>query len=174
MLPIESFNLFFQADSSSVFILPDNRIHADRIIHSVPVISPRNGEGKSGRAVGRTFHLVCIPASAQIHQVADTCIGAYVFHFSAIPQWEGFVVTVDKQNGVSFLLQCVQVILSHVMADHSSAAVVVIPCLACHLQGNQDSHYSGQKNGSRRFQFPFQQSSNAGNSHSGPDGKSIK
>ena len=41
----------------------------------------------------------------------DTCIGAYVFHFSAIPQWEGFVVTVDKQNGVSFLLQCVQVIL---------------------------------------------------------------
>ena len=101
-------------------------------IVDIEVAAPGNGE--CGRIVGRTAHLVGVPVGLQVRKVADAGIGTVTLNFLVVPQGEGVVVTVGKDDGVAFLGQRVQVVESEVAASVTAGTVVVVPRLAHHLQ----------------------------------------
>ena len=52
-----------------------------------------------------------------------------------------FVITIGVDNRVAFFLQSHQVVLSEVAGNEASAAVVVIPCLSRHLDGDEQTEH---------------------------------
>ena len=126
------------------------------------------------RVVSLTLHLVDIPVGLQITEVAHTHIGAVSFHFLVVPQWEGVVVSVSKDNRISFFRNGVQVVLSEFAGYIASATVVVIPCLAHHLDRNEQSK-NGCKDSTRLFSdLLFQPTCDTCHTHTYPDGEGIE
>ena len=80
-------------------------MNLDRCVCSLAIFDAFPVDGDGWRIVCRTSHLVDVPVGLQIAEVADACIGAHAFSLLIVPEWEGVVVTICKDDGVSFLLQ---------------------------------------------------------------------
>ena len=87
------------------------------------------------RFVGRTAHLCHIPVGGEIRHVDHSDVGAVAFHFLCIPEREGVVVAGGEDDAVFVYAR--QVVHAEVAAGIASAAVVVVPCLAYHLERNE-------------------------------------
>ena len=111
-------------------------LHGDIVVRSRTEIQAWPADRQAGRVVGWTLHLVNIPVGGQIAQVAHTCIAPHALDFLVVPKRECVVVAVGKDNGIAFILQGHEIVLPKIAASITSAAVVVIPCLAGHLNGH--------------------------------------
>ena len=60
-----------------------------------------------------------------------------------VPQRKSIIVAIRKDNGMSLILHTVQIIRSEIPAHITVTAVVVIPSLTDHLQGNKHSESNG-------------------------------
>ena len=88
------------------------------------------------RVVGRTAHLVDVPVGLQIREVADAGVGTHTLYVLIIPQGEGVVVAIGEDDRVAFVLQRHQIVLAEVTTGVAATAVVVVPSLRCHLNGD--------------------------------------
>ena len=121
--------LFYFRTDGDVFVLS---LH---VFHTIP------GDRERRRVVGRTFHLVDVPVGLQVTEVTGTCVGTETFCFLIVPQRESIVVTVGEDDRIPFFLQCHQVVLTEVTGYEATAAVVIVPRLSCHLNGNKQAEY---------------------------------
>ena len=87
------------------------------------------------RFVSGTAHLGHVPIGGKIGEIDNSHVGAPAFHFLRIPQRECVVVTAGKYDSV-FVNAC-QVVHAEVAASIAAGAVVVVPCLADHLERNE-------------------------------------
>ena len=126
------------------------------------------------RVVCLTLHLVDVPVRLQVTQVTYTHIGTETFRFLVVPQGECIVVTVSKDNRIAFFLYGAQIILSEVAAGITSATVMVIPGLANHLDGYEQTDYSCNDGSGFLTQFALQPLGNTRHPHAYPDGKCIE
>ena len=128
-----------------------------------------------GRRIVRvTLHLVDVPVGLQVAQVADTNIGAISFHFLIVPQWEGVVISIGKDNRVAFFRNGIQVVLTEFTCYIASASIMVVPCLAYHLNRNKQSQYGCQDSGWLFADLLFQPFGNTCHTHTNPNGKGIE
>ena len=93
--------------------------------------------GQRCRLIGGALHLADVPVSGQIAQVHGTHVGAVTFYLLQVPQGEGVIVTVAEDDTVGSHTR--QVVAAEVACCGATAAVVVVPRLAYHLQGNEDA-----------------------------------
>ena len=121
-----------------------------------------------------TLHLVDVPVRLQVTQVTYTYIGTETFRFLVVPQGESIVVTIGKDNRVTFFLYGAQVVLSEVACHITVAAVVVVPRLAHHLDGYEQTNYSCNDGSRFLTQFALQPLGNTRHTHAYPDGKCIE
>ena len=134
------------------------------------------GDGDAGRLVSRTTHLVDVPWRLQVAEVADTGVRAEFLRLLVVPEGEGVVVAVGVDNGESLVGQGIEVVLSEVAAHIAVTAVVVIPCLASHLDRYKNADKRSQHGGYEvvlleQFLQPFCHSSY---SQSNPNGESVE
>ena len=61
-----------------------------------------------------------------------------------VPQGEGVVVAIGKDDGAAFLGQALQIVLSVVPTGVASGTVMVVPRLAYHLKGDKHTKHRRQ------------------------------
>ena len=170
-------------------------LDSDVFVGSLDVVHAVPGDGERRRVVGRTLHLVDVPVGVEVRQVAGAGVGAEAFGLLVVPQGESIVVAIGVDDGVAALLERHQVVLPEVACHVAVAAVVVVPGLAGHLDGDEEADDGDDEgNGQRGFQLgsfltfarcfglgggfaphPLaQQLDEAGDTHADPDGKGVE
>ena len=96
------------------------RFNGNVLVGTRAVLDALPRDRYAGRVVGRTAHLVDVPVSLQVAQVAHTGICAHTFYILVVPQGEGIVVTVCEDDGVILVLQRHQIVLSEVTTGVTS------------------------------------------------------
>ena len=95
--------------------------------------------GQRCRLIGGALHLGDIPVGGEVTEVHHAHVGAIAFHLLQIPQREGVVVAIGEDNGV--FVEARQIVHTKVVRTSAIRAVVVVPCLAHHLQGHQQTNH---------------------------------
>ena len=117
------------------------------------------GVGGGYHGNGRRFEIGImslhdIPIGTQIVGIERAHVGAESFGVLDVPYGERVVVAADEKNGV--LVDARQNVHRIVAAYGSASAIVVVPCLSCHLERNEDAggeRYSGSD--APCMDFPF-------------------
>ena len=147
--------------------------HKVVLARDILVAVPRDGHSR--RAVCRTAHLVDIPVGLQVAQVAHAYILTHTLCVLVIPQGEGVVVTIGKDNRRRALLQGVEVVLSEVTAGIAAAAVVVVPVLRSHLHGHQHARHADHRGHHGIVKLDAAQPvDDGGHTHAHPYGEGIE
>ena len=147
----------------------------ERVLAVVYVAEPRPRDGQRGRVVGGAQHLVGVPVGLQVREVAHAGIRAVAFRFLIIPEGEGVVITVGKDDGLAVVGQRVQVVESEVAAGVAVGAVVVVPRLAHHLQRHENADDGSHSDcHGLLFQQAAQPVGDSSNAEANPNGERIE
>ena len=138
------------------------------IFYSLPV----NRHGRT--VVSRTLHLVNVPVGLQIRKVAHTGIGTYALSLLTVPEGEGVVVAIGKDDGSASLVERIQVVHTEVATSVTSTPVVVVPRLAGHLYGHQQAQTAQYGTGHIMPEHPAQPFCHSSHSHACPYGKGVE
>ena len=161
-------------------LLLERRVYLHIFVGACTVFETVPCDRQRWRLVCGTDHLVDIPVCLQIGEVADAGIRAHAFRILIIPQGEGVVVAIGEDDGVTFFLERHQVVLSEVTAAVATGAVVVVPCLGSHLDGDDetDDSYDSGDDGLSLFTCQLELSrepvDDSGHTHTAPDGEGIE
>ena len=150
--------------------------------------------GQRCRLISGALHLADVPVGGQITQVDGAHIGAVALYLLQIPQREGVVVTVAEDDTV--LGHTRQIVAAKVASGIAAAAIVVVPRLAHHLQGNDQTYQGGYTRNSGGhtaavaivasqgslalglllvlLQGPHHEAPQSGNAHTHPDAVGIE
>ena len=97
-------------------LLFERRIDLYVLISTSTVLQTAPSDGYGRRVVGRTAHLVDVPVGLQVREVADAGVRAHTLGILVVPEWEGVVIAIGEDDGVTLLLKSHQVVLSEVAA----------------------------------------------------------
>ena len=130
--------------------------------------------GHCRTVVGGALHLVDIPVGLQIREVANARIGAYALGLLAVPEGEGVVVTIGKDDGCARLVERVEVVHAEITAGVTPAAVVIVPRLTGHLHRHQQTQATHDGACHIMLEHPAEPFGHSCHAHAGPDGEGIE
>ena len=84
------------------------------LVGTCTVLQSTPGDGHRRRVVSLATHLVDIPVGLQIRKVTYARVGTESLSILVVPQWEGIVITIGKDDGVTLFLQGHEVVLTEV------------------------------------------------------------
>ena len=156
------------------YLLQHAGTHSHALARTFYILQTAPVDGHCGTVIGGTLHLVNVPVGLQIRKVADTGVCAHAFSLLAIPKREGIVVAIGEYNGMLALVQRLEIVLTEVATSITSATVVVVPGLSCHLDGYKHTQTAEACTQVLVAQNTAQRLGHSGHAHTTPNGKGIE